>query len=151
MSVYSSAIAERLNVVSLSDNPNSFKIIRPDRTTYSVARFGLLSPTEMVHTPKPGVDNPPSPFSRGTYKLPRILLERLKARANASDKYQYTIVADAIEEHLDRSAPASATPCDESPANQPNRQNQTNINCWHRFKRNFAGRFRPVRRIIPNQ
>ena len=141
MSVYASAIAERLKVVSSSDSPDSLKELRPARTTYSIARLGLLSPTGQIPSAAQAAAKPPSPYGKGTYKLTRDLLVRLRTRAAAGSTYQYAIVSEALEEYLDRSAPATAPPG----------QVRIDNGCWHRLKRVFVARFRPVRRTMLRQ
>ena len=141
MSMYASAIAERLKVISSSDSPGSLKILRPARTTYSVSRLGLLNPTGQIRAAAQAASKQPSPYGKGTYKLTRVLLDRLRARASATEKYQYSIVAEAVEEYLDRFAPAKAPPV----------QARIDNGCWHRLKRAFVARFRPVRRTMFRQ
>ncbi len=136
MSVYSSAIAGRLNIVSPSDSPDRLKILRPQGTAYSVARFGLVRPVEQERTAeKAATAKPPSPYGKGTYKLSHLLLARLRTCATDNNKYQYAVVAEALQGYFDRSTPAP------SPA-----KTETNIDCWHRFKRVVISRFRPIRR-----
>lgn len=141
MSLYSSAIAERLNVVSPSDSPNSLKILRPANTTYNVARLGLVSPARQIRAAERAIAKPPSPYGKGTYKLSHVLLARLRARATANGTYQYAIVTEALEEYLDRSEPAPPPPV----------QDKTDTGRWRRLKRVFVSRFRPVRRTSLNK
>lgn len=67
-------------------------------------RPGLLQPllrgVQAIALPRPNPNRPQ--YSRGTFKLPRELHNRLRVRAHARNRYQYEIVTEALEEYLDR-------------------------------------------------
>ena len=69
-------------------------------TSYGVSRLGLVP---FPHgEPSTDVPRPPEKARRRTFRLPQVIVHRLKAYATITKQFQYVVVAHAIRWYLDR-------------------------------------------------
>ena len=73
---------------------------RPKATAHLEASNTLMSHRVENPAPKTALDQPPTVYRKGTFKMPSELLSRLKTCAAASHKYQYRLVIESLDESL---------------------------------------------------
>jgi len=71
---------------------------------YGVSRLGLIARPGRARRVLRAAPAGDAPYKRGTYKLPKSLLARLRAYAEATGQYQYVIVTKALQKFLLESA-----------------------------------------------
>jgi len=100
MSNEANLVAGRLGPVQTSDRGQ-----RPveARVRYGVWRLGLRpAPRPPVHHTAHHRGHAPSAdlYRKGSYKLPKFLVHWLKAYAQATNRYQYNVVTQALEAYM---------------------------------------------------
>ncbi|HUU22428.1 MAG TPA: hypothetical protein VM389_07810 [Phycisphaerae bacterium] len=105
MTSSASLVLGRLRIVTPHDHAPTAPA-RPDPRR--LARLGLTPSAAPRQTARQ--TTAARPYTKATFKLPRSLAARLKAYSHATGRYQYLLVTEALDLHLDRADVAPRPP-----------------------------------------